>query len=116
TSTLYHNNGDGSFFDVTLPAGLGRYTNYVGWGTGFMDIDHDGWKDIFMVNGHVYPEVDRHKLGRSYQQDRKLYYNLRNGIFTDISSQAGPAIIDRHSSRGAAFGDLNNDGSLEIVI
>jgi hypothetical protein len=116
TSTLYHNNGDGSFFDATMPAGLGLHTNVVGWGTGFLDIDHDGWKDIYMVNGHTYPEVDGYKLDRSYRQIRQIYYNLRDGRFQDISSQAGPAILDSHSSRGAAIGDLDNDGSLEIVI
>jgi hypothetical protein len=116
TPTLYHNNGDGTFFDVTLAAGLGLYTYYVGWGAGFLDIDHDGWKDIFMANGHTYPEVDRHKLERSYRQGRQIYFNARNGTFQDISSQAGPAISDRRISRGAAFGDLDNDGSLEIVI
>jgi enediyne biosynthesis protein E4 len=116
TSTLYHNNGDGSFFDVTLPAGLGRNTHFVGWGTGFFDIDNDGWKDIFMVNGHIYPEVDRYRLERTYRQDRQIFWNSRKGKFLDISSQAGPAILDRRSSRGAALGDLDNDGSLEIVI
>ena len=114
--TLYHNNGDGTFFDATLPAGLGLYTHYVGWGTGFLDVDHDGWKDIFMVNGHVYPEVDSHKLNRSYRQSRQLYYNLRNGTFRDVSLQAGSAISDRRNGRGAAVGDIDNDGSLEIVI
>ena len=114
--TLYHNNRDGTFFDATLAAGLGLYTHYVGWGTGFLDVDHDGWKDIFMVNGHVYPEVDSHKLNRSYRQSRQLYYNLRNGTFRDISLQAGPAVSDRRNGRGAAVGDIDNDGSLEIVI
>ena len=116
TPTLYHNNGDGTFFDNTLTAGLGRYTQYVGWGTGFVDIDQDGWLDIFMVNGHIYPEVDQHKLDRSYRQDRQVYMNLRDGTFADFSAQAGPAIKDRRSSRGAAIGDLDGDGSLEIVI
>ena len=116
TPTLYHNNGNGTFFDVTLPAGLGLYTSYVGWGTGFLDIDHDGWKDIFMANGHTYPEVDQHKLERSYRQGRQIYYNARNGTFRDLSSRAGPGISDRRVSRGAALGDVDNDGSLEIVI
>jgi len=116
TPTLYHNNGDGTFFDNTLMAGLGRYTQYVGWGTGFVDINQDGWLDIFMVNGHIYPEVDQHKLDRSYRQNRQVYMNLRDGTFADFSTQAGLAIKDRRSSRGAAIGDLDGDGSLEIVI
>ena len=116
TSTLYHNNGDGTFLDMTLPAGLGLYTSYLGWGTGFVDIDNDGWKDIFMVNGHVYPEVEQHKLDRSYRQRRLVYYNMRDGTFRDISRQAGPAISEPRCSHGAAVGDLDNDGSLEIVV
>ena len=116
TPTLYHNNGDGTFLDVTLAAGLGLYTYHVGWGTGFLDIDDDGWKDIFMVNGHTYPEVDQHKLDRSYRQPRQIYYNKHNGTFRDISAQSGPAIQDRRNGRGAALGDLDNDGSPEIVI
>lgn len=93
TPSLYRNNGDGTFLDVTLGAGLGLYTYYVGWGAGFLDIDHDGWKDIFMVNGHTYPEVDQHKLDRSYRQPRQVYYNRHNGTFLDLSFQAGPGIL-----------------------
>jgi enediyne biosynthesis protein E4 len=115
TPTLYRNNGDGSFTDVTYPARLGANTRYLGWGTGFLDIDHDGWKDIFIVNGHVYPDVETHNLDSPYKQERVVHWNLRNGTFLDVSSQAGPAIEERRCSRGAAVGDLDNDGSLEIV-
>ena len=116
TPTLYHNNGDGSFTDVTYPARLGANTRFLGWGTGFLDVDHDGWKDIFMVNGHVYPDVDKHNLDSPYQQEKLMYWNLRNGTFLDISSQAGSGIQEQRCSRGAAVGDLDNDGSLEIVV
>ena len=116
TSTLYHNNRDGTFTDDTYSSGLGVNIKYLGWGTGFFDIDHDGWKDIFMVNGHVYPDVERAKAASPYKQKSLVYWNLRNGTFLDISSWAGPAINESRCSRGAALGDLDNDGSLEIVI
>ena len=116
TPTLYRNNGDGSFTDVTYQARLGINTRFLGWGTGFLDFDNDGWKDIFIVNGHVYPEVDDQNAGSRYKQERQLYWNLRDGTFLDVSADAGQGIQDRRCSRGAAVGDLDNDGGLEIVI
>ena len=116
TSTLYRNNGDGTFEDVTSAAGLGLYTKYLGWGTMFFDFDNDGWPDLLLVNGHVYPEVDKQHLGSSYQEPRILYRNLGNGTFADISENAGPAITALASSRGLAIGDLWNDGKLSAVI
>ncbi len=76
----------------------------------FMDFDNDGWPDLLLVNGHVYPEVDRQHLGSSYQEPRILYHNNGNGTFTDISAEAGPGITTAASSRGLAIGDLWNDG------
>src|SRR5262249_62327936 len=90
TATLYRNHGDGTFDDVTWPAGLGTNTQYLGWGTVFFDFDNDGWPDLLQVNGHVYPEVDRHKLGSEYREPRLLYHNLGDGKFPDISKPAGP--------------------------
>jgi hypothetical protein len=116
TPTLYRNNRDGTFTDVTYRAGLGVSNRFLGWGVGFVDLDHDGWKDLLMVNGHVYPAIDRLGPQSPYRQERNVYWNLRNGAFLDLSAQAGPAIQDRRSSRGAAFGDLDNDGALEVVI
>ena len=116
TSTLYRNNGDGTFEDVTSAAGLGLYTKYLGWGTMFFDFDNDGWPDLLLVNGHVYPEVDKQHLGSSYQEPRILYRNLGNGTFADISENAGPAITALASSRGLAVGDMWNDGKLSAVI
>jgi hypothetical protein len=116
TSTLYRNNGDGTFTDMTFPAGLGLYTKYLGWGTMFLDVDNDGWPDILVVNGHVYPEVDRHKLGADYEEPRILYHNNGNGTFADISASAGPGIATPKSARGLAVGDLWNDGRMSAVI
>lgn len=116
TATLYRNKGDGTFDDATFAAGLGLYTQYLGWGTMFFDFDNDGWPDLLLVNGHVYPEVDKHHLGSNYQEPRVLYHNEGNGKFTDISDSSGPAVKQAASSRGLAMGDLWNDGKLSAVI
>jgi hypothetical protein len=114
--TLYHNRGDGNFDDVTLDAGLGQNTRYVGWGTGFFDFNNDGWKDLLLVNGHVFPEVEKLHIDIHYKDRAILYQNLGTGKFRDVSKEAGPAMLERHSARGAAFGDVDNDGTLEIAI
>jgi enediyne biosynthesis protein E4 len=116
TATLYRNNGDGTFDDVTFAAGLGLYTKYLGWGTMFVDVDNDGWLDLLLVNGHVYPEVDRQHLGSDYQEPRILYHNLGNGKFADISADAGPGITEARSGRGLAVGDLWNNGRMSAVV
>jgi hypothetical protein len=116
TATLYRNNGNGTFDDVTFPAGLGLNTRYLGWGAMFFDFDNDGWPDLLLVNGHVYPEVDSQHLGSSFQEPRILYHNNGNGTFTDISADAGPGITTVNSSRGLAIGDLWNDGRQSAVI
>jgi len=115
TSTLYHNNGDGTFTDATFAAGLGLYTKYLGWGTMFFDFDNDGWPDLVLANGHVYPEVDKYKLGSDYEEPRILYRNNGNGTFSQIASP-GKGIASAISSRGLAVGDLWNDGRLSIVV
>ena len=116
TATLYRNNGDGTFDDVTFAAGLGLYTKYLGWGTMFVDVDNDGWPDLLLVNGHVYPEVDKQHLGSDYQEPRILYHNKGNGTFEDISANAGPGITTAKSGRGLAVGDLWNDGRMSAVV
>lgn len=116
TSTLYRNNGDGTFNDVTFAAGLGLHTQYLGWGTMFFDFDNDGWPDLLLVNGHVYPEVDRHHLGSSYQEPKILYHNNGDSTFADVSAQAGEGIAASTAARGLAIGDLWNDGRLSAVI
>ena len=116
TPTLYHNIGGSIYEDSTFPAGLGRHTQYLGWGCGFFDFDNDGWPDILICNGHVYPEVEQLRTEAGYAQRKLLYRNLRNGKFEDVSQVAGPGISDPTASRGCAFGDFDNDGDVDFVI
>ena len=116
TPTLYHNLGSATFEDATFPAGLGMHTQYLGWGCGFFDFDNDGWPDILICNGHVYPEVEQLRTEAGYAQRKLLYRNLRNGRFEDISLNAGPGISDPSPSRGCAFGDFDNDGDIDFVV
>ena len=116
TPSLYHNLGGASFEDATFTAGLGLYTKYLGWGCGFFDFDNDGWPDILICNGHVYPEVEQLQTEAGYAQRKLLYRNLRNGRFEDVSMHAGPGISDPIAARGCAFGDFDNDGDLDMVV
>jgi hypothetical protein len=116
TATLYRNNGDGTFADKTFAAGLGINTDALGWGAAFADVDNDGWPDLLVVNGHVYPEVDSEVMGTKYREPRFLYYNLGNGKFKDLSKSSGPGLTEPRSGRGLAIGDLFNDGRLDAVV
>lgn len=116
TSSLYHNNGDGTFSSAISQAGLRLNTRFLGWGTTFLDVDNDGRLDILSVNGHVYPEVDSAHLGSSYKEPRLLYWNSGDGKFKDISQQCGPGCTDPESSRGLAIADFWNDGRVSAVI
>ena len=116
TPSLYHNQGGANFEDTTFTAGLGAHTQFLGWGCGFFDMDNDGWPDILICNGHVYPEVEQLKTEAGYAQRKLLYQNLRNGHFADVSFQAGPGISEPSPSRGAAFGDFDNDGDIDVVV
>ena len=116
TSTLYRNTGKALFDDVTFPAGLGLNTRWLGWGCGFVDIDNNGWLDIFLVNGHVYPEVEKLTTEAGYAQRKVLYRNLQNGRFQDVTDRAGAAVARPSSARGCAFGDYDNDGDIDILI
>jgi len=116
TSSLYINRGDGNFDDMTYAAGLGAVTRWLGWGAVFLDMDNDGWPDILLANGHVYPEVDGKGLGTSYRQPKVAYYNQHNSTFLNITDTAGPGLTELHSSRGMAVGDLFNDGREEAVV
>ncbi len=116
TPSLYHNIGGGNFEDATFPAGLGKHTQYLGWGCGFFDMDNDGWPDILICNGHVYPEVEQLRTEAGYPQQKILYRNLRNSHFEDVSKQGGTGIMNPVASRGAAFGDFDNDGDIDVVV
>ncbi len=116
TDSLYLNLGDGTFEDHTYLSGLGLNTRYLGWGVGFVDLDNDGWLDIFISNGHVYPEVDASHLDAPYAEHKYVYRNLRNGQFEEVTNLAGPGITDAVPARGCAFGDYDNDGDIDIVV
>jgi hypothetical protein len=114
---LFHNDGDASFTDVSYRAGIAQATiPFLGWGVGFLDYDNDGWRDIFMVNGHVYPDAGDHNWGTSYAQRPLLFHNLKNGKFDLVPPVEGTGLADVIPGRGAAFGDLFNDGKIDVVI
>jgi hypothetical protein len=110
------NLGDGSFDDRTYQAGLGMNTRLLGWGVSFIDIDNDGWLDIMVANGHVYPEVDGTQVDAAYAERKYLYRNLRNGQFEDVSLIGGSGITAAVKARGFAVGDFDNDGDLDAVV
>ena len=116
-TTLFRNDGNLSFADVSAASGIGPPTRmFVGWGDAFVDLDNDGWVDLFLVNGHVYPQVNAAGVGIKYREPAVLLRNNRDGNFTDVSREAGPAIQTPQVSRGLAVGDLFNDGHMELVI
>ncbi|MEO5823731.1 MAG: CRTAC1 family protein [Vicinamibacteraceae bacterium] len=114
-TTLYRNYG-GAFEVTSLKAGLGVNRKYVGFGVDFFDFDNDGWKDLFVANGHVYSQLAARRLHLTYRQPRVLYRNLGTGRFADVSAAAGPAITAENLGRGCAFGDFDNDGDVDIVV
>lgn len=113
---LFLNEGNNEFSDVYLKAGLGFRTHQVSWGVAFLDLDNRGWLDIFIANGHIYPNVDTLHRESHYREEKTLYYNLGDGTFADITNQSGPGTKERSVARGMAYGDLLNDGSVDIVI
>jgi len=116
TISLYHNNGNGTFYDAVFQARLAASTKSVGWGAGLVDFDNDGWKDLFISTGHVYPEISLRKLHVTYAEPKILFRNLGNGYFQDVTTKAGPGVTQAHTSRGCAFGDFDNDGDVDIVV
>ncbi len=116
-NTLYKNEGEGNFSDVTYQAGLGDATiPFLGWGTGFLDFDNDGWLDLFVSNGHVYPGVDKNGWGTTWAQRPQLFRNLNGVKFAEVPPATGSGLAQALTGRGAAFGDLFNDGRVDVVM
>jgi hypothetical protein len=119
---LYHNDGDANFSDVSYMAGIAQTTiPFVGWGDGFIDYDNDGWLDLFMVNGHVYPQVDQHDWGTTFAERPLLFHNVpeasgKGRRFEYVPPVAGSGLAAITPARGGAFGDLFNDGKIDVVI
>jgi hypothetical protein len=116
TNGLYHNDGKGNFEDVTRAARVGVETRYIGWGAGIVDLDNDGFPDIFLTTGNVYPQVEKSLPQYPAKTPRVVFRNLGNGTFEELGEEAGPGVTAVHSSRGCAFGDFDNDGDLDILI
>ncbi|MGH9741368.1 MAG: CRTAC1 family protein [Candidatus Acidiferrum sp.] len=115
--TLYRNDGHGNFSDVTYQAGLaGPTTPFLSWGTGFLDFDNDGWLDLFIASGHVYPEVDKQDWGTTWAERPQLFRNLGGKKFLEVPPATGSGLADLITARGAAFGDIFNDGAIDVVI
>ena len=116
-NTIYHKNPDGTFTDVSRTTKTADASiPYVGWGTKFFDYDNDGWLDLFIVNGHVYPQIEGAYPGGMYRQRKLVYRNLRDGTFMEIAQALGAALMEPRASRGAAFGDYDDDGDIDVIV
>ena len=116
-NSLYRNMGSKGFDDVSWTSGVGQPSYpYVGWGTGFFDMDNDTWLDIFVANGHVYPQIDKADIGARYKQPMLLHRNNRDGTFDEVAKEAGLQDMPLESRRGAAFGDIFNTGNIDVVV
>jgi hypothetical protein len=116
TNVLYRNDGKGNFDDVTIRAGIGVETRYVGWGAGIVDLDNDGYPDLFLVTGSVYPEVERRLPAYPFRTPRLVFRNLGDGRFEELIDEAGAGVAATHTSRGCAFGDFDNDGDMDVLV
>jgi enediyne biosynthesis protein E4 len=116
TNGLYHNDGRGNFDDVTRAAKVGVETRYICWGAGMIDLDNDGWPDLFMTTGTVYPQIEKSLPQYASKSPRAVFRNLGNGVFEELVDEAGPGVAQPHCSRGCAFGDFDNDGDVDILI
>jgi hypothetical protein len=116
TNVLYHNDGKGNFDDVTTRSGLGVETRYVGWGAGIVDLDNDGYPELIVDTGSVYPEVEKRLPAYPFRTPRLVFRNLGDGRFEELIEEAGSGISASHASRGCAFGDFDNDGDMDILV
>jgi len=116
TNVLYRNDGKGNFDDVTIRTGLGVETRYVGWGAGIVDFDNDGFPDLFVATGSVYPEVERRLPAYPFRTPRLVFRNLGDGRFEELIEEAGSGVSAPHASRGCAFGDFDNDGDMDVLV
>ncbi|MFN0108664.1 MAG: CRTAC1 family protein [Blastocatellia bacterium] len=116
-NTVYRKNADGTFSDLSRATKTAEASlPLVGWGVKFFDADNDGWPDLFAVNGHVYPQIEGAFPGGQYRQRKLFYRNQRNGTFADLSNEVGEALTTRRASRGAAFGDYDEDGDVDVIV
>jgi hypothetical protein len=116
TSTLYANTGDGFCEDRTFASGIGSVTRWLGWGAGLVDFDNDGWLEVFLVNGHVYPEVAQLKTEAGYKQRKVVYDNAGDGRLVEITDRLGLPATEEKAGRGAAFGDFDDDGNVDVAV
>src|SRR5581483_10939240 len=116
TCILYRNDGRNNFTDVTIPSGLAAETRFTCWGAGMVDLDNDGWPDIFAVTGSIYPELEAKLPEYPYRTPRFVFRNLGGGKLEELIEEAGPGIAAPHSSRGCAFGDFDNDGDIDVLV
>jgi len=116
TNVLYRNDGKGNFDDFTIRSGIGVETRYVGWGTGIADLDNDGYPDVFVATGSVYPEVEKKVPAYPFRTPRLVFRNLGEGRFEELIEEAGPGVSEAHASRGCAFGDFDNDGDVDALV
>jgi hypothetical protein len=116
-NVLYRGAGTDDFNDASYQAQVAEVSlPYVGWGTKFFDYDNDGWVDLFVANGHVYPQVENAKIATEYRQRKLLHHNNRDGTFSEVAASHGEALMEKRVSRGAAFGDIDNDGDVDIIV